>query len=294
MHELHAAVSEAASWRLASQYLRIAQALPELLAELPRALHSAPTEHEQAEVAGLLASAFRSADAVAYKSGARDLSARLVELMRWAAGISGDTLLGAAAAYVRGETFFAARAHAPGLRAMQAAIDAAPAPSTPRTTAARGALHMRAAVLASRATNPDAATEHIGEARRLGDTVPEDVYGGTAFGPSSVRIHEVSLAVGLGGDHLQRALDVAREWRRRGSCPPSGAPASTSSWAALSSGPGCRMTRTSRRRSPGRSLRSTPGTPVGARGHRHAAPTQARRPGRPVELRRLVQRHLTR
>jgi hypothetical protein len=71
---------------------------------------------------------------------------------------------------------------------------------------------MRAAVLAGRADDSEAATDHLVEARALGDSVLEGVYEGTAFGPSSVRIHEVSVAVGLGGDHLQRALDVAREW----------------------------------------------------------------------------------
>jgi acyl-CoA reductase-like NAD-dependent aldehyde dehydrogenase len=43
---------------------------------------------------------------VAYKHGAKDLSARLIELMRWAAPAVDEPLLGAAVAYVRAETFF--------------------------------------------------------------------------------------------------------------------------------------------------------------------------------------------
>ncbi|WP_338146375.1 hypothetical protein [Streptomyces boncukensis] len=132
--------------------------------------------------------------------------------MRWAAPAAEDPLPDATVAYVRTETFFTARAHTAGLRALEAALDSAPSPRTPDEKAARGALHMRAAVIAGRARMPDVATRHLDEARRFGDEVPEDVYGGTAFGPSSVRIHEAAVAVGLGDEHARRVLNVANEW----------------------------------------------------------------------------------
>ncbi|WP_258055005.1 helix-turn-helix transcriptional regulator [Streptomyces sp. Ru71] len=217
--ELHVAVSEAADWRLSAQYTRIARRMPDLLAELARAYH-ATASGQRAELAGLLVQAYRSADAVAYKFGARDLSARLVELMRWAVPEADDPLLTASVAYVRTETFFAARAHAAGLRALEQALDAAPAPASTPDIAARGALHMRAAVIAGRARDASAAVTHLDEAQALASRVREDVYHGTAFGPDSVRIHEVSVAVSLGGEHVGRALDVAREWK-----PPANLPA---------------------------------------------------------------------
>jgi hypothetical protein len=71
---------------------------------------------------------------------------------------------------------------------------------------------MRAAVIAGRACDVGAAFTHLSEAQRLGGWVPEAIYAGTAFGPSSVRIHEVSVAVSLGSEHVQRALEVARDW----------------------------------------------------------------------------------
>jgi transcriptional regulator with XRE-family HTH domain len=211
LHELHAAVGEAVTWRLGAQYVRLAERMPGLLAECARAFHSA-AGRDRLEVAALLVSAYRSADAVAYKHGHRDLSARLVELMRWAAPHADDDLLSAATAYVRTETFFAARAHAAGLRALEEAVDAAPAPVDAPTAAARGSLHMRAAVIAGRAGNEDAAWMHLGEARHLAGRAPESVYQGTAFGPDSVRIHEVSVAVSLGDRGVQRALGVGRAW----------------------------------------------------------------------------------
>jgi hypothetical protein len=71
---------------------------------------------------------------------------------------------------------------------------------------------MRAAVIAGRDGNVDAARQHIEAARALADRVPERAYLGTAFGPHSVRIHEASLAVSLGQEHAHRALEIAREW----------------------------------------------------------------------------------
>ncbi|MER5788002.1 helix-turn-helix transcriptional regulator [Streptomyces sp. NPDC001980] len=219
LHELHAAVAEAVRWRLAAQYTRIVRKVPKLLGELARAYHQA-APHEQRELAALLVSAYRSADAVAYKFGARDLSARLVELMRWAVAEADDPLLASSVAYVRTETFFAARAHTSGLRALQLALDAAPAPDTPLQAAMRGALHMRAAVIAGRARDASAAWAHLADARALADQVSEGVYYGTAFGPDSVRIHEVSLAVSLGDEHVGRALAIGHAWE-----PPEGLPA---------------------------------------------------------------------
>jgi transcriptional regulator with XRE-family HTH domain len=114
LSELHAAVDEAVNWRLQAQYVRLAQRMPGLLQEITRAFHSM-TGHEQQQAAGLLVCAYRAADAVACKFGHRDLSGRLVELMRWAADHTGDPLIAPTVAYVRTETFFSARAHAAGL-----------------------------------------------------------------------------------------------------------------------------------------------------------------------------------
>ncbi|WP_405786092.1 helix-turn-helix domain-containing protein [Streptomyces sp. NBC_00138] len=209
--ELRVSVSEAESLRLGAQYVRLAQLMPDLLAELARALYPA-RGLERAEVARLLVAAYRAADAVAYKNGAHDLSGRLVELMRWAADQAGNERLTAAAAYVRTEVYFAAGAYRPGLRALEIALDSAPPVVGAPTAAARGALHMRAAVIAGRASDEGAAYLHLGEAAHLAESVPEGVYDGTAFGPDSVRIHRVSTAVALGGEHVRDALAVAREW----------------------------------------------------------------------------------
>ncbi len=216
--ELADAIKTAVGWRLGAQYGRIATDIPSVLTDAIRYVHTAPAA-EQQTAARMLASAARSADAIAFKYGARDLSARLIDLMRWAADRSADPVVQAVTAYVRTETFFAARAHAVGLAALEHAAEAAPAPTGRTEAAARGALHMRAAVIAGRAGNEGAADTHLKHAHRLAAGLPEGTYLGTAFGPDSVRAHEVAVAVSLGPDHVDRALRVATEWKPPASMP---------------------------------------------------------------------------
>ena len=212
LSELREAVSTVVGLRLSAQYARIARSVPGLLAELCRALSTA-APGDRPEAARLLVDTCRAADAVAFKHGAKDLSARLLDLMRWAGAQADDPFVEAAVAYVRAELHFGAGTHAVGLRALERAVDRAPRTDSAEALAARGALHMRAAVLAGRAGDHDAADVHLDDARELGNRVPEDIYQGTAFGPDSVRVHEVSVAVSLGDGHLDRALRLAREWK---------------------------------------------------------------------------------
>ncbi|MBT2470207.1 helix-turn-helix transcriptional regulator [Streptomyces sp. ISL-66] len=209
--EVASAVEEATEWRLAAQYGRIATAAPALLTDALAHLHAASGAH-RAAAARLVVAAARAADAVAYKVGAHDLSARLIDVMRWAAVQTEDPDIAAVTSYVHAETFFAARAHRAGQVTLERALDAGPGPGTTRAAALRGALHMRTAVVAARAGAPDAAHAHLREAGKFADHLKEGVYLGTAFGPSSVRIHRVAVAVSLGGDHIGRALEMAGGW----------------------------------------------------------------------------------
>lgn len=211
--ELAADVDQAVEDRVQSQYAHLAEQMPRLLGELFRAVDQARGGAEREQVARILALAIRSADAVAYKYGYRDLSARLVELMRWAAGLADDPALQAAAAYVRMETFFSAGQLTPGLRSLRAAVDRMPAPTTEPLTAAAAALHMRAAVAAGRMRRPDEAREHLRDAEALARRVREQLYDGTAVGPDSLEIHRLSVAVELGEPQdLREAVDAAARW----------------------------------------------------------------------------------
>ncbi|MEV7613387.1 helix-turn-helix transcriptional regulator [Streptomyces sp. NPDC089799] len=209
--EVAAAVSVATGWRLAAQYGHIATSASALLTDALAHLH-ATSGRSRAEAARLVVDAARAADAVAYKYGAYDLSARLIDVMRWAADQTGDPDVVNTAAYVHAETFMAARAHRAGQAALERVLGTVSGPVSERAAAVQGALHMRTAVVAARAGNSAAAQTHLRAAERLAQGVPEGVYLGTAFGQSSVRIHEVAVAVSLGQDHIGRALDLVRGW----------------------------------------------------------------------------------
>lgn len=112
--------------------------------------------------------------------------------------------------YVRTETFFANNDLPSGLRRLELAIDATPSTVMVDSMAARGALHMLAAVVAGALIDAETASMHLTEANKLARQVPEGVYLGTAFGPSSVHIHDVSTAVELGRG--EQALDLAQDW----------------------------------------------------------------------------------
>ncbi|MBN1174100.1 MAG: helix-turn-helix transcriptional regulator [Micromonosporaceae bacterium] len=215
--ELRAIVNRSVGWRLSSQYSRLAETMPSCIAELIRAVYTT-TGCQRAQAAALLTTAYRSIDGVAFKYGYHDLSARLVELMRHTAPLADDDLLVASTAYVRMEIFFASGNLHTGLRMLDQAADTLTAPSTTSAMAVLGAIHMRAAVAAGRIGDTTVAWARLHDARWLADRVPDGIYHGTAFGPASCRIHELSVAVELGD--IPTALDAARGWR-----PPADLPA---------------------------------------------------------------------
>jgi transcriptional regulator with XRE-family HTH domain len=201
--------------RLQSRYDSLARRLPALIAELARAGQLGDTAGRR-HAAALLTLALRAADGVAFKFGYLDLSARLIDLMRSVAQIAEDPLLLAAVAYVRTETFFATGDLDTAARTLETAAEQVPTLDTASSAAAFGALHMRAAVVAGRAGKAELATDHLREARRAAANVPEGVYQGTAFGPASLRIHELAVAVEL-LDPL--GIERAASWHPPGELP---------------------------------------------------------------------------
>jgi hypothetical protein len=215
--DLRAATEQITVCRLAARYTSLADTLPDLIAELTRAANSY-NGHDQETAFGLLALTYRAADAICDKFGYCDLSARTIELMRWAAARSGDPILTGVAAYVRAETFFSNQRPAAGLRALDAASGLLAADGSHEALATYGSLHMRAGVLAASASQPEASASHLAEARSVSRYIPDAAYRGTAFGPSSVRIHEVAAAAEMADSHA--VLRKANEWQ-----PPPAVPA---------------------------------------------------------------------
>jgi transcriptional regulator with XRE-family HTH domain len=220
LSELESSVQVLVRRRLDSDYLWLIDILPRLIPELTRALEKcAGVQREQ--VAKLLVQAWRAADAVATKLGLVELSARLIHVMGWAASQSGDALALAATSYVRAETFFVSQEPSAGRIMLERAADLVETeerlttdltdPDKRHYDAQYGALHMRAAIAAARAGLNDRALDHLGEARTMATRLgSEGIWNGTAFGPDSVRIHEVSTAVEMNAP--QEALRTAGDW----------------------------------------------------------------------------------
>lgn len=209
LNELRRRTAKLVRWRLDSEYGKLAAELPRILPELTRALFSSRVDRRP-EVASCLVQAYRAADAIADKFGMYDLSGRTIGVMDWAARQADSRTTLAISSYVRGETFFATSQFALGRRVLEKATENVQSARTTGESAAYGALHMRAAVMAARAGEADNAREHLRAAHDAARCVADGIYGGTAFGPGSVRIHEVSLAVSLG--EPAAALAVAAEW----------------------------------------------------------------------------------
>jgi transcriptional regulator with XRE-family HTH domain len=208
--ELRRMTSSATAWRLSSQYAKLAGLLPGLITDLTAtALNTAG--HEQEQAFAVLALAYRAADAIADKHGQHDMSGRATELIRWAAARSADPQLEMMSAYVRAELFFSGQHARTGLRMIDSATAPAHGADDVPLLAMRGALCMRAAVLAARAGMPDEAADRIAQAQAIARQVPDGVYHGTAFGPASVRVHELALAVEAGD--VARAVKLAGQWQ---------------------------------------------------------------------------------
>lgn len=192
--ELDRLTRTATAWRLASQYSKLAELLPRLITSLTAAaFNETGTERQQAFA--LLAFAYRAADAIADKHGHHDMSARATDLIRWAAARSADPLLEQMSAYVRAELFFNGQHTRTGLRMLDAATGPTPPASLANALAAHGALRMRSAVLAAHAGMVTEAADRLAEAHAAAQQLPDGIYHGTAFGPASVRVHELALAV---------------------------------------------------------------------------------------------------
>jgi transcriptional regulator with XRE-family HTH domain len=205
--DLTADVSQMTEHRVEARYGQLAWHLPNLISELARIRQSTAGDNAH-HAEALLTLAFRAADGVAFKFAYFDLSARIIDLMRSSAQAVGDPLLLAAVAYVRTETFFATGDLDTASRLLIEAADGmSVGRDDPLTAAAYGALHMRAAVVAGRGGKTNTALDHLAEAHQAAQQVPDGLYLGTAFGPSSVRIHELAVAMELGGNPamVQRA-----------------------------------------------------------------------------------------
>lgn len=207
----------ATSDRLHARYDDLAESVPDLIVRLATAELRTGRDQDRRRLAALMTLTLRAADGLAFKLGHHDLSARLIDLMTARAHATDDPAMIATAAYVATETYFVTGDLTTGYRALVMAIDGMDPAVAGNLRASAGALHMRAAVVCARLGRADTAADHLDAARHAAERTPEGVYGGTAFGPDSLRIHRLAVAAEL---HDAATVQRATSW-----CPPAALPA---------------------------------------------------------------------
>jgi transcriptional regulator with XRE-family HTH domain len=214
--QLRHAVNEACRLRQAARYSALGAVLPALLVEAQLAAHRTADERQQTAF-GLLAEANHVAGGFLKKAGAQDLAWVAVDRASHAAEAAELPLLKAASAY-RLANLLLDIGHLRDARDIAAAaidvLESGLGAASPEHLSMWGALFLKSAAIAAHLGDQAGAWQHLGEARatarRLGRN-RNDFW--TAFGPTNVTIHEVSLAVELGDTgtavHRAGAVDVA-------------------------------------------------------------------------------------
>jgi transcriptional regulator with XRE-family HTH domain len=213
--QLRHAVNEAYRLRQAAWYSALGAVLPGLLVEAQLTVHQTADERQQAAF-GLLAEANHVAAGFLKKAGEQELAWVAVDRASHAAEAAELPLLKAASAYRLANLLLDVGYLRDARDIATAAIDVMESglgARSPEYLSMLGALFLKSAAIAARSGEQASAWQHLGEARatarRLGRN-RNDFW--TAFGPTNVAIHEVSLAVELGDAgtavHRAGAVDV--------------------------------------------------------------------------------------
>jgi transcriptional regulator with XRE-family HTH domain len=198
LDDLRAAVAEIKEFDRRTKHAEVVQALPDVLRHLHRAVLDLPCG-ERPGAHDVLAAAYSYAVVALYRLGHLDLAHLADERARTAAAHGDDPLRAAVAEWNHSLILMFDGAYPAGLRSVERAdaiVDLAQ--MTPAVPAVRGALHLRAAIIAARATAPDLAADHLAAARSLALNGQDEAnFYGTKFGPPNVSIHDVAVPVEL-------------------------------------------------------------------------------------------------
>ncbi|MGH3773524.1 MAG: helix-turn-helix domain-containing protein [Pseudonocardiaceae bacterium] len=196
--DLRAALADTRELFWKGKFAQVVWNLPDLLRHLHAIANACPVDARPG-VHEMLSAAYRYATVALCRLGHLDLAHLADDRARAAAARGDDPLRAAMAEYNHSLILDFDGSYPAALRSVDRAgaiVDLAPA--TPAVPAVRGALHLRAAIIAARATNSDLATEHLIAARSLAVAGQDEAnFYGTNFGVVNVSIHEVAVPVEL-------------------------------------------------------------------------------------------------
>lgn len=198
LDDLGAALTQIKEWDRRTRHAEAVRELPDILRHLHRACNEVAAG-EQSTVRDMLAAAYSYAVVALYRLGHLDLAHLADERARTLANAGTDTLRAAVAEWNHALILLFDGTYPAGLRAIDRAseyVDLAPRNS--KSDAVKGALHLRAAILAARVGSSDLADEYLNAAAPLVAPSHERAnHYGTKFGAANVIIHRVAVPVEL-------------------------------------------------------------------------------------------------
>ena len=198
LEDLRAALADIKQARWKDKQAEMIRSLPDLLRHLHATVSMCPAD-ARPRVHEMLAAAYYYASAALRVLGHLDLSHLADERTRTAAARGDDPLRAAVAEWNHSLIQLFDGAYPAALHSIDRAAALVDLASPTRAVpAVRGALHLRTALIAARATNSDLAAEHLIIAQSLAvDGQDEANFYDTKFGLGDVAIHRVAVPVAL-------------------------------------------------------------------------------------------------
>lgn len=193
---LAARVDEIAGLQRRSRYHESSGLMPQLLAELHTAAALAPSGAPAERAHHLLATLYGCVVICLHRL-ASPLVSQAAERAAEAARFCGDPILAALCDQERALPLLYRGAYDTAQRIVNRAQESiTDQPPSPETLSARGAMHLRSAIIAARRHDPATSDAHLTEARDLASRLPlhANLYD-TAFCAPNVQIHSVAAAV---------------------------------------------------------------------------------------------------
>lgn len=193
---LAARVDEIAKLQRRSRYCESSALMPSLLTELHTAAAVAPVGAHSERAHHLLATLYGCVVICLHRL-ASPLVSQAAERAAEAARFSGDPLLAALCDQERALPLMYRGAYDTAQRIVTRAQQSiADQPASPEGLSARGAMHLRSAIIAARKRDAATSDAHLAEARELASRLPLHAnFYDTAFCTPNVQIHSVAAAV---------------------------------------------------------------------------------------------------
>jgi transcriptional regulator with XRE-family HTH domain len=209
--ELRASVDEVWQAYQASKFGYTTSRLPSVIAGARRAVEGAGNDDERREAFCMLALAYHVAAATLTKVGEADLAWIASDRGLAAAEATGDSAVTASlhrsvAHALLSNGRYGAAADVVARAATR--LEQSPVEDSPLHWSLLGSLHLVGAMASARADDPGEARTFLARARQAAQQLGVDAnHGWTAFGPTNVAVHDLSVAVELGD--VQTALGLA-------------------------------------------------------------------------------------